>query len=555
MAYSSQRRQLRAAAAKSGSQREGRPSIIDQRPSAAAQLRRKQQIDKLAPSRPISQLITDEEIEGAHPAQMMEDEEETLQEKFTDSSPAQLVQAQQSQPNNTGLPDNLKAGIENLSGMSMDHVKVHYNSGEPAQLNAHAYAQGSDIHVAPGQERHLPHEAWHVVQQAQGRVAPTRQMKGSVEINDDVGLEREADVMGAKALTTSDRSPAAPMVEPSPLSAGAMEGIAQRIVINAAAAPKMLADVIDTTNLAASEQLLRDIADAGRIGALHDIRQILQHQGVRSGMLEPKTNDEILLDLVTDLFEDGPRVDDREPMGFLEKRRAVGAVDGLGGVDPALVAAINIWVVGAPATGIGWSALGNHMRGMIDAAGYRQFGVMVSLQLPAPAQVLLNQMPQPGLDLAYEQMGQAALDAAQQTLTNGLGQLPDFNGTSYRRSALANQDVFSQHIHVGDHIRDEAFWSTSIFRGGGAAAAGWGDMGTQQHPVAYFVIHGQTGKYIQPYSQIQGEQEVLFQPQATFQVERIVNFNRITYFVYLQETPAPGLGTPVFNPFNGQQYP
>jgi hypothetical protein len=36
--------------------------------------------------------------------------------------------------NNTGLPDNLKSGIENLSGFSMDDVKVHYNSEKPAQL-------------------------------------------------------------------------------------------------------------------------------------------------------------------------------------------------------------------------------------------------------------------------------------------------------------------------------------------------------------------------------------------------------------------------------------
>ncbi|MEI8603567.1 DUF4157 domain-containing protein [Shewanella sp. PP-Sp27a-2] len=103
-------------------------------------------------------------------------------------------------PNNTGLPNQLKTGIESLSGMSMDHVKVHYNSSQPAQLNAHAYAQGSNIHVAPGQEKHLPHEAWHVVQQAQGRVKPTMQMKAGVPVNDDVGLEREADVMGARAL-------------------------------------------------------------------------------------------------------------------------------------------------------------------------------------------------------------------------------------------------------------------------------------------------------------------------------------------------------------------
>lgn len=61
------------------------------------------------------------------------------------------------------------------SGHSMDNVKVHYNSSEPASLQAHAYAQGTDIHLASGQERHLPHEAWHIVQQAQGRVKPTTQ--------------------------------------------------------------------------------------------------------------------------------------------------------------------------------------------------------------------------------------------------------------------------------------------------------------------------------------------------------------------------------------------
>ncbi|BDD06450.1 HET-C-related protein [Aureibacter tunicatorum] len=102
--------------------------------------------------------------------------------------------------NKTGLPDNLKSGIENLSGHSMDDVKVHYNSDKPAQLQAYAFAQGTDIHLSSGQEKHLPHEAWHVVQQKQGRVTPTTQMKGKVNINDDAGLEREADIMGAKAM-------------------------------------------------------------------------------------------------------------------------------------------------------------------------------------------------------------------------------------------------------------------------------------------------------------------------------------------------------------------
>ena len=104
----------------------------------------------------------------------------------------------QQKPNDTGLPDNLKTGVEELSGFSMDDVKVHYNSSQPATVQALAYTQGTDIHVAPGQERYLPHEAWHVAQQMSGRVEPTTEV-GGMPVNDNVGLEHEADVMGARA--------------------------------------------------------------------------------------------------------------------------------------------------------------------------------------------------------------------------------------------------------------------------------------------------------------------------------------------------------------------
>jgi hypothetical protein len=105
----------------------------------------------------------------------------------------------QKKEDNTGLPSQLKEGLKNLSGMDLSDVKVHYNSEKPAQMRALAYAQGNDIHVGPGQEKHLPHEGWHVVQQKQGRVQPTVQRKDGALINDDKGLEHEADVMGARA--------------------------------------------------------------------------------------------------------------------------------------------------------------------------------------------------------------------------------------------------------------------------------------------------------------------------------------------------------------------
>lgn len=100
-----------------------------------------------------------------------------------------------------GLPGALRSGVERLSGMDMSGVQVHYNSSEPQKVGAHAYAQGTDIHLASGQEKHLPHETWHTVQQAQGRVRPTRQLAGGVPVNDDAGLEKEADDMGAKAVS------------------------------------------------------------------------------------------------------------------------------------------------------------------------------------------------------------------------------------------------------------------------------------------------------------------------------------------------------------------
>lgn len=62
-----------------------------------------------------------------------------------------------------GLPDQLKSGVESLSGVSLDDVRVHYNSAEPAQTNTLASTQGADTHTSPSQEEHVPHEAWHVV--------------------------------------------------------------------------------------------------------------------------------------------------------------------------------------------------------------------------------------------------------------------------------------------------------------------------------------------------------------------------------------------------------
>jgi hypothetical protein len=106
-----------------------------------------------------------------------------------------------------GLPETLTRSIGAMSGVDLSDVQVHTASPQPARLGAHAYAQGQHIHLAPGQEAHLPHEAWHIVQQRQGRVRPTGQVGGQA-LNDDPRLEREADAMGQRALARGGQKPA-----------------------------------------------------------------------------------------------------------------------------------------------------------------------------------------------------------------------------------------------------------------------------------------------------------------------------------------------------------
>ena len=149
----------------------------------------------------------EKENKPAYPAKLKKDSSAQTGENNSTQKTDQLqLMADQSdrvqnihKSNNTGLPHPIKKGTESLSGQSMSDVNVHYNSSEPEKVNAHAFAKGNDIHLATGQERHLPHEAWHVVQQKQGRVGPTSEVNGT-RINDNPGLESEADAMAQKIV-------------------------------------------------------------------------------------------------------------------------------------------------------------------------------------------------------------------------------------------------------------------------------------------------------------------------------------------------------------------
>jgi hypothetical protein len=111
------------------------------------------------------------------------------------------------QPLENALQEQMSASL----GHDFKRVRVHTGAEADAlnqQLQARAFATGQDIFFRQGEYRPgassgrylIAHELGHVVQQAQGRVKPTMQLKDGVPVNDDQGLEHEADVMGAKAL-------------------------------------------------------------------------------------------------------------------------------------------------------------------------------------------------------------------------------------------------------------------------------------------------------------------------------------------------------------------
>lgn len=129
------------------------------------------------------------------PLQKMGDLEEEVQMKATPL-----------QRNITGMPDGVKTQMESTFDRDFSDVKIHENSSKAPDVGALAYAQGNDLHFAPGQfkpettkgQELIGHELTHVVQQSEGRVKPTTEVMG-MPVNDDPGLESEADQMGRKA--------------------------------------------------------------------------------------------------------------------------------------------------------------------------------------------------------------------------------------------------------------------------------------------------------------------------------------------------------------------
>lgn len=180
--------------------------------------------------------------------QSTDEEEDSVQGKFAGAGAADQPRSGSAENRAPGLPGPLRAGLETLSGKDLSGIRVYYNAPAPAQLNALAYTQGRDIHVGPGQEKHLAHEGWHAVQQLEGRVRPQMKVKG-FPLNDDDGLEKEADVMGAKALRLGRDQTAAPVNGRFPAATSSHAGHAHSIASSTGAIQRFTAGGITVKDM------------------------------------------------------------------------------------------------------------------------------------------------------------------------------------------------------------------------------------------------------------------------------------------------------------------
>lgn len=115
-------------------------------------------------------------------------------------------QMKKSSSSSNGLPEDVRGKMENAFQTDFSTVNIQKDSQQATDVGALAYTQGNDIHFAPGQfnpstqggQELIGHELTHVVQQRNGQVKPTTAVNG-MPVNDNHGLEAEADTLGKKA--------------------------------------------------------------------------------------------------------------------------------------------------------------------------------------------------------------------------------------------------------------------------------------------------------------------------------------------------------------------
>lgn len=103
-----------------------------------------------------------------------------------------------------GISHSENNAVKELSGGKVDlhesGAKVETTSSSDSRLKSvGARSMAVQGQAIVGDSRDRGHEIWHLAQQEMGQVQPTTEINGT-PVNDDKGLENDADVKGAKIM-------------------------------------------------------------------------------------------------------------------------------------------------------------------------------------------------------------------------------------------------------------------------------------------------------------------------------------------------------------------
>lgn len=131
------------------------------------------------------------------------------------TSPAQKKESSSTSAGSaTKLTGNVLDKVNGAVGMDLKDVRVHASSEKAVDAGALAFAQGNEIHFAPGQynpdtkkgQELIAHEAAHIKQQAEGRVQADGEVAG-MSLNSQDKHEKEADAVAAAIDNPAKQSP------------------------------------------------------------------------------------------------------------------------------------------------------------------------------------------------------------------------------------------------------------------------------------------------------------------------------------------------------------
>ena len=196
----------------------------------------------------------------------------------------------QRQENRTGLPDEVKDKMESTLNADFSNVNIQTNSDSATKAGALAYTQGNNVHFAPGQfkpdtrsgQELIGHELTHVVQQRESSVPATTSV-GGMPVNDDPGLEMEADRMGSKAASAD--------IDSAQLKINPSKSVGKSIPVQQLKVATHSSEVYSGSNyILSSSQGERapDVTDAEHSTNSSSIMDILSHtiqkkDGIRAG--------------------------------------------------------------------------------------------------------------------------------------------------------------------------------------------------------------------------------------------------------------------------------